>query len=75
MNSHRELLSPRFERQAGSAVRLGRDQRALTSTVSDKLNDGTYRMIADPCPCGRPGADVLLVQLDTDPPPGQLGEE
>jgi SAM-dependent methyltransferase len=58
------LLSPRFDRKAGSAVRLGGEQRALTVTVSGKLTDGSYRMLADPCPCGRPGTDVLLSEID-----------
>ena len=58
------LLSPRFDRKAGSAVRLGGEQRALTVTVSGKLTDGSYRMLADPCPCGRPGTDVLLSEVD-----------
>jgi SAM-dependent methyltransferase len=60
----RALLSTRFNRQAGSAVRLGRAQHALTETVSGKLNDGTYRMLADPCPCGNPGTDWLLSEVD-----------
>jgi len=58
------LLSPRFDRQAGPVVRLGREQRALTATVSGKLNDGGYRMLADPCPCGKPGTDLLLSEVD-----------
>lgn len=58
------LLSSRFKREAGSAIRLGREQRALTVTVSGKLSDGSYRMLADPCPCGRPATDVLLSEVD-----------
>lgn len=58
------LLSQRFGRQAGSAVRLGREQHALTVTVSNKLKDGSYRMIADPCPCGKSGSDILLSEVD-----------
>jgi SAM-dependent methyltransferase len=58
------LLSPRFDRQAGSAVPLGRERRALTAAVSDKLNNGSYRMLADACPCGKSGADVLLSEVD-----------
>jgi SAM-dependent methyltransferase len=58
------LLSPRFDRNAGSAVRLGGEQRALTLTVAGKLTDGSYRLLADPCPCGRSGTDVLLSEVD-----------
>jgi SAM-dependent methyltransferase len=58
------LLSPRFDREAGSAIRLGREQRELTVAVSGKLNDGSYRMLADPCPCGKPATDVLLSEVD-----------
>lgn len=58
------LLSHRFDRHAGSAVRLGCEQRALTATVASKLTDGSYRMLADPCPCGAPGTDVLLSEVD-----------
>jgi SAM-dependent methyltransferase len=58
------LLSPRFNRTAGSAVKLGREQRALTATVSGKLNDGGYRMLSDPCPCGRASNDLLLSGVD-----------
>jgi SAM-dependent methyltransferase len=58
------LLSLRFDRAAGPAIRLGPEQRALTVTVSGKLNDGSYPMLADACPCGKAGADVLVCEVD-----------
>ena len=64
MNAKPALLSPRFARHAGPAIRLGREQRTLTATVSGKLSDGGYRMLADPCPCGKASADVLLAEVD-----------
>lgn len=64
MSPTHALLSPRFDRNTGSAIRLGREQRELTATVSGKIEDGSYRMLADPCPCGKPGTDVLLSKID-----------
>jgi SAM-dependent methyltransferase len=64
MNPTRELLSARFNRQAGSAARLAQEQQTITATISVKLTDGGYRMLADPCPCGKAGTDVLLSEVD-----------
>jgi SAM-dependent methyltransferase len=58
------LLSPRFNRRVGPAVLLDPGQRALTGTVADKLNDGTYRMLAEACPCGTSDSDILLSEVD-----------
>lgn len=58
------LLSQRFNRYAGAAIRLGVEQRALTATVSANLGDGSYQMLSDACPCGRSGSDVLVSEVD-----------
>jgi SAM-dependent methyltransferase len=62
LRSH--LLSHRFSREAGSAVRLGREQRAFVDLVAGKLGDGGYRLLSDACPCGKSGSDVLLSEVD-----------
>jgi SAM-dependent methyltransferase len=51
-------------RGAGPAIQLGREQRALAATVSRKLNDGSYRMLSDLCPCGKSGVDTCLAEVD-----------
>lgn len=58
------LLSKRFDRGAGSAIPLCREQRALAAAVCAKLGDGSYRMLSDCCPCGKPGSDMLLSEVD-----------
>jgi SAM-dependent methyltransferase len=58
------LLSRRFAQGAGSAIPLGREQRALAAAVGDKLGDGSYRMLSDGCPCGKAGSDILLSEVD-----------
>lgn len=63
-NPRPALLSPRFGRAAGSAVRLGHEQRAIAALVSGKLRDGSYRMLGDPCPCGKVDTDMLLSEVD-----------
>lgn len=58
------LLSQRYAREAGSAVRLGPEQRAISEAVASKLIDSSYRMISDSCPCGKSGEDMHLSEVD-----------
>lgn len=59
------LLSPRFSRDVGSAVRLSAEQKAIKQTVACKLTDGSYHMISDSCPCcGTVGTDILIASVD-----------
>jgi SAM-dependent methyltransferase len=64
LNSTCELLSTRFTRRAGSAVWLAQEQQTIAATICGKLTDGDYRMLADPCPCGKEGTDVRLSEVD-----------
>lgn len=62
MNS---MLSARFNRKVGPAVRMGRVQLAIKQTVAAKLTNGSYRMLSDSCPCcDTVGTDVLLASVD-----------
>jgi SAM-dependent methyltransferase len=36
----------------------------LAAAVNAKLDDGSYRMLSDCCPCGRPSSDALLSEVD-----------
>jgi len=36
----------------------------ITSTVSGKLINGDYRLLANPCPCGKAGKDLLISEID-----------
>lgn len=58
------LLSKRFSLNAGSAITLGYEQRNLVDLVAKKLTDGSYQMSSDCCPCGSPGGDKLLSEVD-----------
>jgi len=59
------MLSPRFDRDVGSAVRLSAGQRTIKQIVADKLTDGSYRMVSDSWPCcGSVGTDVLIASVD-----------
>ncbi len=60
----RGLLSQRFDRGAESAIPLCHEQRALAAAVYGKIRDGSYRMLSDCCPCGKPGSDTLLSEVD-----------
>lgn len=59
------LLSPRFARDVGSAVRLSAEQQAIKQTVASKLTDGSYRLISNSCPCcGTVETDFLIASVD-----------
>lgn len=57
-------LPKRFIRSAKAAVPLDGDQTILVEIVSDRLSNGFYKMLSDPCPCGEPGVDMLLSEVD-----------
>lgn len=64
-NTPSTLLSPRFAREAGPAVKLGADQRAIRTTVAGKLSGGSYQMLSDGCACcGKSGTDVPISAID-----------
>ncbi|MGE0351080.1 methyltransferase domain-containing protein [Hydrogenophaga sp.] len=59
------LLSRRFARDAGPAVRLGAVQHAIRTTVANKLSGDGYRMLSDSCACcGQSGTDVPVSSID-----------
>jgi SAM-dependent methyltransferase len=59
------LLSLRFARDAGAAVRLTSEQRTITQVLAGKLTDGSYKMLSDSCPCcGNVESDITLASID-----------
>jgi SAM-dependent methyltransferase len=59
------LISERFRREVGPAIRVGSEQLAIKKAVAAKLTDGSYRMLSDSCSCcGGAKGDVLIASVD-----------
>jgi hypothetical protein len=58
------LLSSRFSRNSGPAVKLSAEQRKLSVEVSNKISNCSYGMVSTRCPCGKLVDDVCLSEVD-----------
>lgn len=58
------LISSRFDKNSGPAVRLSNEQHKLCVQVSNKIFNRSYTMVSNLCPCGRLGNDFILSEID-----------